>query len=35
MTVENTTDLAKHNEYSEKLSGNFIFLSHDRRIGKE
>lgn len=31
MTVENTTDLARCNEYYEKLSGNFIFLSKDRR----
>lgn len=31
MTVENITDPAKHNEYYEKLSGNFIFLSKDRR----
>lgn len=29
--MENTTDLAKCNEYYEKLSRNFIFLSNDRR----
>lgn len=31
MTAENTTDLANCNEYYEKVSGNFIFLSKTRR----
>lgn len=29
MTVESTTDLTKHSEYYEKLSGNLVFLLND------